>query len=172
MKGGSESDHCNNYFQTHLSEPIGTCGVYLNCQCCNSVFISCNHCAFSYFYCSSQCAISMRRATWKAASKRYQSSSKGARNHAQRQRRYRKKLRSSSNKVTHHTSQQPLDSVESVSPILAIKPNRKVEGSVQCIFCKIVLHKFYRSKESCLEVSRVKRRRNRRNKTVAPRGSP
>jgi hypothetical protein len=171
VKGGSESDFSTDSFQTHVLGSIGSIGVNLKCPCCEDTFVSCNHCALSHNYCSPQCSISMRRSSWRAASKRYQSSCKCARNHAIRQSRYRKRRRASKKLVTHHTSQQALDSVVDTSPILAFQPDGKMEGSVRCNHCGVFVFKFYRTRESLIEVRHAKRRRNRRDQAPSYRGS-
>jgi hypothetical protein len=60
---------------------------------CGLVFFLCRHCDQGRRYCGAHCARAARRASLDGARRRYQASLRGRRCHADRQRRYRERLR-------------------------------------------------------------------------------
>ena len=70
------------------------------CARCKSQVLICSSCDRGNIYCSPECSKARRQKTFRDASKRYQASAQGARNHAKRQRHYRER----SQKVTHQGS--------------------------------------------------------------------
>ncbi len=81
-----------------LEEPA-TYRLY-NCQCCRMQVCICAQCDCGNLYCPGECADLSRRESVRRAGARYQRSFRGARKHAERQRRYRERRKS---EVTHHT---------------------------------------------------------------------
>ena len=102
-----------------------------NCLRCNVPVVICSDCDRGNIYCGSKCSQAARVQNHRTANAAYQSTIKGKLNHAERQRRYRK--RQSTKKVTDHSSvtEPPSDSL----------PSEPSEGSTQpveslcCRFC-------------------------------------
>jgi hypothetical protein len=74
-----------------------------NCAACRKLRIVCSKCDRGNIYCST-CAPERRRQRRREATARYQATPRGRRKHADRQRRYRERLKLQ--KVTHAGSQQ------------------------------------------------------------------
>jgi hypothetical protein len=74
-----------------------------HCPQCGLQFLICSRCDRGQRYCGPVCAQAARRASLRAAGKRYQAGRPGRRTHAARQRRYRARLA----KVTHQGSPPP-----------------------------------------------------------------
>ena len=70
-----------------------------NCQRCRMQVCICAQCDCGNLYCPGECAELSRRESVRRAGARYQRSFRGARKHAERQRRYRERRKS---EVTHH----------------------------------------------------------------------
>jgi hypothetical protein len=81
-----------------LEEPA-TYRLY-NCHRCRRQVCICAQCDCGNLYCPGECAELSRRESVRRAGARYQRSFRGARKHAERQRRYRERRKS---EVTHHT---------------------------------------------------------------------
>lgn len=110
-------------------------GRLFNCARCRHQVVICSDCDRNNIYCSRQCAAIVRRASLKAAGKRYQQSRHGRLKHADRQRRYRARQRE---KVTHHGSP-----VLSSNDLLFSVQNRQaaclmqfITQNIHCHFCK------------------------------------
>lgn len=73
---------------------------YFLCARCRLQVLVCRSCDRGQIYCSSDCSVASRKESLRRASRTYQRSRLGARNHARRQRRYRARQK----KVTHHGS--------------------------------------------------------------------
>ena len=73
-----------------------------NCARCHHQVIICSPCDRGNIYCAGPCAQAARKASLKAAGKRYQRSCRGRLKHAERQRRYRARRK----KVTHQDSRE------------------------------------------------------------------
>jgi len=71
------------------------------CAGCRAQVVICSHCDRGNIYCGKRCAQAARRQSPGAAARRYQSTHRGRRCHAERQRRYRQRR---STKVTHQGS--------------------------------------------------------------------
>ena len=82
-----------------LGQLPGTYRLY-NCQRCRMQVCICAQCDCGNLYCPGECAALSRREPVRRAGARYQRSFRGARKHAERQRRYRERRKS---EVTHHT---------------------------------------------------------------------
>ena len=80
-----------------LEEPA-TYRLY-NCQRCRMQVCICARCDCGNLYCPGECAQFSRRESVRRAGARYQRSFRGARKHAERQRRYRERRKL---EVTHH----------------------------------------------------------------------
>jgi hypothetical protein len=74
-----------------------------HCARCERQVMVCSDCDRGQHYCSRECSGAARKKSLHAASHRYQSSKRGKHHHADRQRRYRTRLK----KVTHQGSPQP-----------------------------------------------------------------
>lgn len=75
-------------------------GRFFLCAGCRVQVLICSHCDRGQIYCAGTCAPQARRASIRAAGRRYQDSRRGRRKHAERSRRYR----AQQNKVTHQAS--------------------------------------------------------------------
>ena len=122
-----------------------------NCQRCRMQLCICAQCDCGNLYCPGECAELARRESVRRAGARYQRSFRGARKHAERQRRYREKRKL----VTHHafslvatrfsvlshtTPASELIDVDSKEPCwLPIRPLQR-----QCAFCGRPLPDFAR----------------------------
>jgi hypothetical protein len=130
------------------------CRLFLCARCRMQVLI-CSVCDRGQRYCSRDCSRISRRESRRAAGRRYQDSSKGRRNHAARQARYRRRqalLLNPSESVTHqgslpgpprvtlrgmrqqHSLQAAIvTSSRTTSPLAA--PKRRPPSSLLCHFC-------------------------------------
>jgi len=81
-----------------LGQLPGTYRLY-NCQRCRMQVCICAQCDCGNLYCPGECAELARRESVRRAGARYQRSFRGARKHAERQRRYRERRKL---EVTHH----------------------------------------------------------------------
>ena len=81
------------------------------CGRCRKQVLICSRCDRGNLYCSKECSSARRRESQREASRRYQNTPSGARNHAQRQ----KKYRASNKKVTHQGSAAKEKEAESSS---------------------------------------------------------
>jgi hypothetical protein len=134
-----------------LEEPA-TYRLY-NCQRCRMQVCICAHCDCGNFYCPGECAQRARRESVRRAGVRYQSSFRGARKHAERQRRYRERRKL---EVTHHafslvatgcslmrypTTKSELIDVDSNEPL---RPPISPPVQRRCAFCGRLLPEFAR----------------------------
>jgi hypothetical protein len=87
--------------------PMGTSGRSFFCAHCGATVLICSCCDRGQRYCSEGCSQAARACSLRAAGLRYQSSRRGRRAHAERQRRYRARQK----KVTHHGTPPPAPSV-------------------------------------------------------------
>lgn len=104
-----------------------------NCAACHSQIIICSHCDRNHIYCGSACSRAARVRSCYLAGSRYQLSFRGRLKHAQRQRRYRERIKI---KVTHHSS--PVLPPRDVLPKLPNKPisdSEAVSRHYHCHFC-------------------------------------
>jgi len=93
-----------------------TARFYL-CAACRALVVICSCCDRGNIYCGQGCASAARHSAQRAAGRRYQSSRRGRRKHAERARRYRARQ----NKVTHQGSpESPIDDV--IRPSAAVAP--------------------------------------------------
>lgn len=104
-----------------------------NCLGCHHRVTLCSGCDRGQVYCRSKCAQLARRATVRAAGRRYQATFKGRQKHAVRQKRYRQKKQ----KVTHQGS--PVLPPNDVMQTVLVPENKPVisghsEG-ITCHFC-------------------------------------
>lgn len=106
-------------------------GRLYNCARCHMLVIICSPCDHNNIYCGSTCSLAARVQSCYLASCRYQHTLRGRKKNAERQRRYRERVRK---KVTHHTS--PVLPPRVVVPR---KPNERileaVNGHFHCHFC-------------------------------------
>lgn len=134
-----------------LEEPATTYRLY-HCQRCGMQVYICAQCDCGNVFCPGECAELARRESVRRAGARYQRSFRGARKHAERQRRYRERQKS---EVTHQTfslgttgcsvSRHPItaselidvDSKESPRPHIRFRQGR-------CAFCGRSLPPFAR----------------------------
>ena len=105
--------------------------LYLCARCLCQVII-CSHCDHGNLYCSGSCSSSARKASVKAAGKRYQDTRRGRTKHAARQSRYRSRRK----KVTHQGSLSPLsNALLSTHPEAALSVAAAQDGEIRCAFC-------------------------------------
>lgn len=114
-----------------------------HCARCQRQVMICSHCDHGQLYCGPQCSGAARKESLHAASHRYQSSKKGKHRHANRQRRYRTRLK----KVTHQGSPQPPP--HDVLPPERRKPERlpslsSAPEDIRCHFCHRRCSRFVR----------------------------
>ena len=100
-----------------------------NCAKCHSQVIICSRCDRGNIYCPT-CSQSARSQSLKAAGQRYQKTTAGRHKHAERQKRYRERLR---NKVTHQGS--PLLPSNDLLPKLPYEHKNGVAEQIICHFC-------------------------------------
>ena len=116
-----------------------------NCARCHRQVVICRRCDRGNIYCGSGCSYRARRESQRAAARRYQRSRRGRIAHAERQRRYRSRVR----KVTHQGSTaSPLH--DSLTPVARIgctrsgsSPAVRVQG-LYCHFCNRLCAPFVR----------------------------
>ena len=108
------------------------------CAACRTPVLICTHCDRGQRYCTGGCAQRARKASVKAACKRYEAKPEGRRAHAQRQRRYRARCQ----KVTHQGSPAPTPSVQVRSA--PTEPESVSSASEHCHLCHRVLSPFVR----------------------------
>ena len=112
-----------------------------NCARCCSQTVICSDCDRGNIYCGKQCAEIARKASLRAAGRRYQRTRRGRFKHAERQRRYRAK----SKKVTHQGSQEPVANdplpprSETQQPVVVIE-----DEGIRCDFCARLCSAFLR----------------------------
>ena len=99
----------------HSQQVDATARFYL-CAGCRAQVLICSCCDRGNIYCEDGCASAARRSAQQAAGRRYQSSHRGRRKHAERARRYRERQKN----VTHQGSPAaPIDDVISSSAAVA-----------------------------------------------------
>ena len=107
------------------------------CARCRAQVLICSRCDRGNSYCGPACSKQARRASLRAAGRRYQRTRRGRFTHAERQRRYHRRL----NKVTHQGSvpSAPCDSLRRESrtaPQHSLRsPPTRVPGP-RCHFCR------------------------------------
>jgi hypothetical protein len=82
------------------SQQVDATARFYFCAGCRAQVLICSCCDRGNIYCGDGCASAARRSAQQAAGRRYQSSRRGRRNHAERARRYRERQK----KVTHQGS--------------------------------------------------------------------
>ena len=112
-----------------------------NCARCHRQVTICSHCDRGNIYCGKSCADLARRASLKAAGKRYQHTRRGRFKHAERQRHYR----SRSKKVTHQGSPEPPTNdpltTQSEAPVSVVVIE---DEAICCHFCGRLCSAFLR----------------------------
>lgn len=110
---------------------------YFCALCCKKVTI-CSACDKGNIYCNQKCSQLARNASKRAADRKYQNNQRGKLKHAERQRRYRLRIKKI---VTDHTL-KPLPSNDLLSPTLN-KVDSNTENSAvthdRCHFCKMAI---------------------------------
>jgi hypothetical protein len=108
-----------------------------NCARCRAQVLICSRCDRGNIYCGPACSQQARRASLRAAGRRYQHGRRGRFTHAERQRRYRRRT----HKVTHQGS-VPIAPHDSLSPESRTAPEHssggpptRVQGP-HCHFCR------------------------------------
>jgi hypothetical protein len=96
------------------------------CRLCGLVVHICSRCDRGQIYCPGECSEVRRQETIRSATRRYQESPLGARNHARRQRRYRARRRT---RVTHQGSLAAGD-VREGAPATAVVVARRALAAV------------------------------------------
>jgi len=94
------------------------------CNRCRAQVIVCSRCDRGQIYCADGCAEAARRASLRAAGRRYQKSRKGRFKHAERNRRYRLRQQ----KMTHQGSMPPaLNDLLAANSVLGREPGVAAE---------------------------------------------
>ena len=99
-------------------------GRFFLCVGCRVQVVICGPCDRGQVYCAGECAPRARRASMRAAGRRYQSSRRGRFKHAERSRRYRARQK----KVTHQASPAPAP-----DDLLAISAMSQAQGAAKAI---------------------------------------
>ena len=101
---------------------------------CQTIISRC--CDRGNVYCS-QCSAPARREARQRTARRYQQSPQGRSKHAERQRRYREKLRLATEKVTHQGSSAAVNviPVPERSPVSQYPPETSVQYPESTLFC-------------------------------------
>src|SRR5262245_50950265 len=131
-------------------EPDASARLYL-CARCQAQVLICSCCDRGNIYCARECAEVVRRSAQREASKRYQATDRGRRNHAERARKYR-----AQKKVTHQGSPlQRTDDLVSegwaITPS-TLRPRRSLphvprEAPLRCHWCGCRCSPFVRRTE-------------------------
>ena len=111
---------------------MGNTARLYNCARCHRQVTICSDCDRGNIYCAHSCADLARKTSLRAAGKRYQRTRRGRFRHAERQRRYRSRVK----KVTHQGSPEPPshDPLVTRSKVPASVAIIEDEG-VRCDFC-------------------------------------
>lgn len=136
------------------------------CRTCLGEALICRKCDRGNCYCSPNCARKARILQLRSATRRYQTTGRGAENHRQRQRQYRKSTRDRENspRVTHHSSLR--------APATSHSPHDTQELSVKrCCVCGTISNGVTRlGRLRSIEGKRYgyKQRSRRRNNSPPP----
>jgi hypothetical protein len=117
-------------------------GVILNCSFCSTLFLMCKSCYRGQRYCCKDCRGIARAEQCKKAGKTYRRSFLARQIAAFRQARFRAR----SKKVTHQSSLEVPNPIESNSLSLAVDPKPQSETS-HCFVCKKIISFFHYSPE-------------------------
>ena len=114
-------------------EPIARYFCCVRCRCPVTV---CSHCDRGQIYCGPGCSGAARKASMRAAGRRYQHSARGRKKHAERQRRYRARNK----KVTHQGSPPNpasalLDAAPPTAPQATPRAQAEQAEAPRCCFC-------------------------------------
>jgi len=119
---------------------MNTARLYL-CVLCHCQVTICSPCDHGNIYCPGPCAESARKASVKAAGKRYQDTRRGRTKHAARQSRYRARCKI----VTHQGSFLPLvNALLMTHPEAARGVAAAQDGEIRCAFCNRLCSDFLR----------------------------
>src|ERR1700758_1629134 len=103
---------------------------FYNCVRCFRYTVICNKCDRGNFYCILNCSRQARILNHRKANQKYQSSLKGRKNHAARQKRYRDRQKEKHKKVTDQgSSDLPSDD------LLPSKPNEGKSQQPDALYC-------------------------------------
>ena len=113
------------------------CARLYHCARCRCQVVICRHCDRGNLYCFDGCADQARAESLRAAGRRYQSTRQGRHQHAERQRRYRRRL---ADKVTQQGSPPvPLSDVLQLALERRREPGDSpvvpLSGAIQCHRC-------------------------------------
>ena len=112
-----------------------------HCARCQCQVVICSDCDRGNIYCNKQCGEIARKASLRAAGRRYQRTRRGRFKHAERQRRYRTKTK----KVTHQGSPEPISNdplpprSETTQSVAVIE-----DEGIRCHFCGRLCSAFLR----------------------------
>jgi len=119
---------------------MDTPGRRYRCARCGKEVLICSACDHGNRYCADGCAKFARSHSKKQAAQRYQSSLKGRKKHAARQRGYMAKK----NKMTHQGS-PPCPPDDLLASVLTVPPEIAAHDTAHCHFCNRLLVKFVRN---------------------------
>lgn len=132
-------------------------GIDVTCRACGEVFFVCRACWRGQAYCSSLCRERGRRASVRAAGRRYQQSEEGRVHHRERQDRYRgAQTQSVSARVTHQGTAARRAPVDGAASNGSLRP-----ALLGCRLCGCVIDLLPSSRE-VRSLRRLERRRRRR----------
>ncbi len=114
-----------------------------NCARCHMQVIICSPCDRGNIYCGRDCSQYSRVLNHRIANQIYQKTLKGRQKHAERQRRYRQRLREKPNKVTDHGSND-LPPNDLLPRVPSEERSQKIEQP-HCHFCRKAVSTFLRN---------------------------
>ena len=119
---------------------MNTARLYL-CAHCHCQVMICSHCDHGNLYCFGSCSTIARKASLKAAGKRYQDTHRGRTKHAERQSRYRTRCKI----VTHQGSfPPPVNALLTTHPETPAVVAAVTDEEIRCYFCNRLCSDFLR----------------------------
>jgi len=145
-------------------------GIRQKCPHCSVIFVLCSGCWKNHRYCTPECSSEARKLSVRNASKNYQATPQGKLNHSSRQNKYRAKLSRAhlrepskeniKNKVTHHTTSPPKDSLTSPSdlsvPLATTIRKDNSSNTLSCRNCGKPVTHFYQIQGHIRSLRRIK----------------
>jgi hypothetical protein len=134
-----------------------SCRMFL-CGCCRSQVLVCRFCDRGQIYCIKTCAQKVRADRQRVARRRYQATPRGRAMHAERNRRYRDRMRCvTDHGLSNEPEGQPSPNLDGGATLSQPAPSRKSAGRLCCHNCE-------RSASAFLRRSPLRTRRHRESK--------